>query len=275
MTPLLQVDTQKCHRDGACLAECPAGIIRFNRETGFPEPVAGTEAFCIGCGHCVTVCPHGALSHVRISPEDCIALDETLALTPAQAEQFLHARRSVRAFRKAPVEKELIARLIDTARFAPSGHNLQPVHWLVIHDSNAVAAMAGQVVDWMRHMIGEKHPLSTLLHMDRTVAAHEKGRDPILRGAPHLVVAHAVKADRTAPAACTIALAYLELAAFAHGLGGCWAGYFNTAAGLWPPLQADLALPADHAPFGAMMIGRPRFAYHQIPPRKPADVTWI
>jgi nitroreductase/NAD-dependent dihydropyrimidine dehydrogenase PreA subunit len=275
MVPLLQVDTEKCQRDGACLAECPAGIIRFNRDTGFPEPVSAAEAFCIDCGHCVAVCPHGAMRHIRIAPDACRPMDANLALTAPQAEQFLSARRSVRSFRKTPLEREQIIRLIDTTRFAPSGHNLQPVHWRVIYDGSAVAAMTVHVVDWMRHLIAEKNPLAALLHMDRTVAAHERGRDPILRGAPHLVVAHAAKADRSAPPACTIALAYLELAAFSNGLGACWAGYFNTAAGLWPPLQAELALPADHAPFGAMMLGRPRFAYHRIPPRKPVAITWV
>ena len=144
----------------------------------------------------------------------------------------------------------------------------------MVYDTAVVARMAGQVVDWMRGQIAEKTPLAALLNMDRAVAAFEAGRDPILRRAPHLVVAHAPKADRTAPAACTIALAYLELAAFAHGLGACWAGYFNLAAGLWPPLQENLALPADHASFGALMVGRPRFAFHRIPPRTPARITW-
>jgi nitroreductase/NAD-dependent dihydropyrimidine dehydrogenase PreA subunit len=274
MSALLRVDTQKCQRDGACLAECPAGIIRFGKADGFPEPVPGAEAFCIHCGHCVAVCPHGALSHVRITPADCAPIEETLIPTPPQVEQFLRARRSVRAFARQPLDREQIVRLIDTARFAPSGHNLQPVHWRVIYDRAAVAVMAGHVVDWMRHLIAVNNPLAALLHMERAVAAHERGREPILRGAPHLVVAHAPKVDRTAPPACTIALAYLELAASTHGLGACWAGYFNTAAGLWPPLQAALALPAEHASFGALMLGRPRFVYHRIPPRNPARVTW-
>ena len=274
MSQWLVVDHDKCQRDGACVAECPAGIIRFDRQTGYPEPVPGAEAFCIGCGHCVAVCPHGAVDHAQIAAEACLPIDECQLVRPEQAEQLLRSRRSVRSFRKAVLDRDLIARLIETARFAPSGHNLQPVHWRVVYDATAVARMAAQVVDWMRGQIAEKTPLAALLNMDRAVAAFEAGRDPILRGAPHLVVAHAAKADRTAPAACTIALAYLELAACAHGLGACWAGYFNLAAGLWPPLQENLALPADHAPFGALMVGRPRFAFHRIPPRTPARITW-
>jgi hypothetical protein len=46
------------------------------------------------------------------------------------------------------------------------------------------------------------------MHMDRVVAAWEAGKDRIFWGAPHVVVAHAPKDERTAPAACTIALTY-------------------------------------------------------------------
>ena len=49
--------------------------------------------------------------------------------------------------------------------------------------------------------------------LDRVVAAWDAGRDLICRDAPHLVVTHAPKDDLTAPCACLLALAYLELAA--------------------------------------------------------------
>ena len=77
-----------------------------------------------------------------------------------------------------------------------------------------------------------------------------------------------------AQTACVIALTYLELAASAFGLGTCWAGYFNAAATFWPPLQSALALPENHASYGAMMIGHPKFAYHRLPERKEADISW-
>ena len=76
-----------------------------------------------------------------------------------------------------------------------------------------------------------------------------------------------------APAACTIALTYLELAAPSIGLGCCWAGYFYAAATTFPPLQEALALPKNHQCFGAMMAGYPKFNYHRMPLRKYPDGT--
>ncbi len=77
-----------------------------------------------------------------------------------------------------------------------------------------------------------------------------------------------------AESACTIALAYLDLAARAHGLGACWAGYVDLAGRWYPPLRKDLGLSADHQTFGAMLIGFPKFEYYRIPLRKEANIRW-
>ncbi len=271
---LLNVDPEKCNRDGICIEVCPAGIIEFKEKDSFPTLIDGGELFCISCGHCVAVCPHGAMSHKIMKSMDCPPVKKELFLTPEQMEQFLRYRRSIRAYKDKTVEKALLTRLIDIARYAPSGHNLQPVNWLVIYDSDDVQKLAGLVADWMRHLIKEESPLAATMHLDRVVSAWEDGRDRICRNAPHLIVAHAHKEDRTAPAACTIALTYLELASVPLGFGACWAGYFNAAANFWPPLQKALKLPKDHIPFGAMMVGYPKFRYHRLPLRKEPRVTW-
>jgi len=77
-----------------------------------------------------------------------------------------------------------------------------------------------------------------------------------------------------APTTCTIALATLELASTAMGLGCCWAGYFNAAATTFPPMLEALALPSGHQSFGAMMVGYPKFTYHRLPTRKMPNITW-
>jgi len=95
-----------------------------------------------------------------------------------------------------------------------------------------------------------------------------------VRGAPHVVVAHARRDDSTALSACTIALTHFELIAKAHGLGPTWAGFFNAAAGMYPPMQQALALPDGHQALGAMLLGWPKYDYKRIPPREPARITW-
>lgn len=270
---LFEVVHKTCNQDGICAAVCPAGIIDFQKG-GYPTPHPAAEAVCIRCGHCVAVCPTGSFSHRDMPVAECPPVRKGLHLSAEQCEHFLRSRRSVRVYKKKPVPRDDLARLIEIARYAPSGHNSQCAEWLVLSSGDELRKLAGIVIDWMRWMIGNMPELASSMHMDRVVNRWEDGKDIILRDAPVVIVAHAEKENRTAPSTCTIALTYLELAATGMGLGCCWAGYFNAAAVTFPPMTAALSLPQGHQCFGAMMVGYPKFKYHRLPARRKPVVTW-
>jgi nitroreductase/NAD-dependent dihydropyrimidine dehydrogenase PreA subunit len=271
---LITADQEKCERDGICAEVCPAGIIEFKDKDSFPTLVHGGDKLCIRCGHCVAVCPHGAMSHAIMKPEACPPVREDWLFGPEQVEHFLRYRRSIRNYKKKQVEQKVLTKLINVARFAPSGHNRQPVKWLVINKRDEVQRMAGFVIDWMRYLIKEDSPLVGAMNLNRVVGFWERGYDPICRNAPHVIVAHAHQDDVTAPTACNIALTYLELAAPSFDLGACWAGYFNAGATFWPPMQKELKMPEDNISFGAMMVGYPKFKYQRLPLRKDAQIIF-
>lgn len=270
----LTIDRDRCNHCGFCVIDCPMQILEFQGGDKLPAYVADSEELCIDCGHCLAVCPEAALSLSGVSPDQCRPIDPDLELTPEAVAQFLQSRRSIRAFKRQPVERELLERAFDIARWAPSGHNTQPVNWLVISGPEKIHHLAELTADWMRWVIDKQTQLAEQLHLDRVIEVWESGHDRILRRAPHLAVAHAPKDERSAPPACNIALAYLELAAFGLGLGACWAGYFNAAANFFPPMVDELALPEGHVPFGALMLGHPKVKYHRLPPRREARITW-
>jgi len=271
---LFVVDEEKCIRDGICVETCPAGLIALKNHARVPVPLEGAEELCINCGHCVAVCPTGAISLSTMKPEECPPIKKGWLLSPEQAEHFLRSRRSIRTYTEKAVDREALSKLIQLASYAPSGHNSQPIHWLVIYDSDEVQRLAGLVIDWMRNLINEQPALSASLHFDRLVVAWDAGKDRICRNAPHVVITHSPKDLYAAPSACTIALAYLELAAPSFGLGACWAGYLNLAANLWQPLKDSLKLPDGHESFGAMMIGYPKYKYQRMPLRNQAKISW-
>ena len=67
--------------------------------------------------------------------------------------EAVKSRHSVRAFLDQPVEKQTIEWLLDTARWAPSGGNLQPWH---------VYVLAGDKLEQLKGLIAAKipqHPL--------------------------------------------------------------------------------------------------------------------
>ncbi len=262
---LIRVDKKKCQKDGVCIAACPIALLAWG-DDGFPAPVSGAENFCASCGHCVTICPRGAMENAKIQSRDCVDIDDALSVSADAGEQFLKARRSVRIFKKEPVARRTLNRLLDIVRYAPTAVNLQPVNWIIVEDPKKTRALAGTAIEWMR-----KRNLYPIF-----IEAWDKhGRDMLLRGAPHIAAAHA-RSDALHPVEdCAIALTYMMLAAEALGLGACWAGAFNTAVKDSPTLAKALSVPSGHTVAGTMMLGVPKYRHRQIPPRNDTKARWI
>jgi len=171
------------------------------------------------------------------------------------------------------VEQDILMRLLDIARFAPSASNSQAVRWVIVYEPDEVRRLAGLAIDWMRAGLPAQPPAAQR-NSRRFITAWDAGLDMVCRGAPHLVIAGAPASYPWAATDCAIALTYLDLAATSFELGACWAGILTNAARQWPPLQEALALPEDHIVGGAMMIGYPRYRYYRLPSRNEAQVMW-
>ena len=271
---LLIVDESKCKQDGFCARDCPGAIIRLKDKESYPELVPGGEQSCLTGGHCVAICPHGAMSHTKVPIEDCAPIQKEIAINESQVVQFLRSRRSIRLYKDKPIEKQKIQRLIEIARYAPTGSNTQLVEWRVFAGREKVKQLAKLAADWARAML-EKDPRAVKNpYIPGIVAAWDAGYDAVLRGAPAMLVASAPKEDRNGTVNLTLALSYLELAAPSMGLGACWAGLMQGALLGWPPLQKAIGLPEDHSHYYPIMLGYPKAKYFRLPQRKPPKITW-
>ena len=272
--PIFTIDQKKCKRDGICAAECPGKVIAQPTRKDYPSPTPDAEEFCIDCGHCVAVCPHGALSLATMPLDACPVIDKELAPDGETVRQFLKARRSIRCFKEKQAPRRVIQDLIDTARYAPTGSNRQPVHWTVIQNPDDVHQLAALTIDFVRLMLPLAGDDLSARRFKRIVEVWETGVDRILRKAPHLVIVSSGPDIAYPEADCATALAYLELYANARGLGTCWAGYFTTAANAHKPVMEKIALPEGHRCQGAVMLGYPKYSYTRIPARKEAQISW-
>lgn len=272
---LFRVDPDKCVACDHCVQECPVRIVGRKPDAKVPTPHPLLKDWCIDCGHCVAVCPQSALSLHNLTPEQCPTVEESLLVSAESFEHFSRARRSIRAFQDKPVAREQLTRLIDIARYAPTGSNRQTPQWIVVQSPEKVKELSGMVIDWMRYMLTEKPEMAALMGMEAMIMRWEAGDDPICRKAPHLIIAHAPRNIGTPAADAHIALGYLELAAFSHGLGGCWAGYLDTAINSWPPLKEAFALPEENRSFGVMLLGHPKYKYYRLPTRNEPHVEWL
>ena len=271
---LLNIDRDKCKKDGICAAECPMAIIQMDHGEGYPRLMPGTEEVCLRCGHCVAVCPHGALQHASIPTDRCPSIREDLTINREQTVQFLRSRRSVRLYKDKPVEQEKIQELIEIARYAPTAGNRQVVNWRVVTDQNKIHQLAELTVGWMRFIMEKGPEAARAPYFPAIVAAWDNGMDKVLRNAPALVVAHAPKEAASGMVDLTLALSYLELAAPSMGLGTCWAGLLQGALVYVPEVKKALGLPENHPHHFPMMLGYAKPRYYRLPERKPPKIVW-
>src|SRR3990172_10166471 len=120
--PRISIDENTCARCHACVELCPAGI--FSGAEGEVPAASGME-HCIGCGHCVSVCPTDSILHPGFPEGEIHGIDESRMPGYGQFMELARSRRSVRKLTDEPVSKEDIERIIEAARYAPTALNCQ------------------------------------------------------------------------------------------------------------------------------------------------------
>jgi len=268
---LLSVNREKCTKCSACVEVCPSCIIQMNDE--FPQLISDQD--CISCGHCVAVCPTKALDHPLAPLAAQVPIKKDLILQPNMAIQFLRSRRSIRCYKKKPLSKERLFQLLDIARFAPTSANIQGISYLVISNAEKLANMANATIEWMEQEVknGSLFTNSYKNYIDN----FRCGKDTVLRGAPHLIVAISPKSYSTANRENSrFTLEYVELLAPVLGIGTCWAGLVQHCAfSKYRPLLEIIDLPEDKVVVGAILAGSPKYSYHRLVDRNPLDVSWL
>ncbi|MBR1709510.1 MAG: nitroreductase [Clostridia bacterium] len=184
-------------------------------------------------------------------------------------------RRSTRQMRPDVPERELICKVIEAGRYAPSGSNSQSTHFLVITKPDVLDSLAVLVRKAFARMeIGEDAYIS----LRHSVAASRKGDYVFHYNAPVLIVTANKKGYGNAIADSACALQNMMLAAHAQGLGSCWINQLH-----WLDEESTirsflepLGLGTDETITGGLILG-----YRQnSEPAKPLSrtgnpVTWI
>lgn len=268
---LISFDMEKCTTCGICSMICPLNIIMPGEE-GNPSLPVEYESFCSRCGHCEAICPSSAITvnYQVFPPEDDIA--DIGQINSGMLTKYVQSRRSIRAFKNKPVEKEKITSIFEAVRFAPSGMNAQPVKWLVVTDSAKIKKFANLTIDWMRIMDekGSDHPLRPIF--STLIALADAGFDPICRDAPSLVYAYTENAI-VGHIDSIIALTIFDLMAPSFGLGACWAGLLHIAAVEYQPLKEAIGIPDCILQY-PILFGYPKYKYRKIPGKNKANIIW-
>ena len=268
---LLTVDRSRCVQCGLCVFVCPRGLIQI--ENGWPS--LPTPQLCIACGHCVAVCPSSALDHEcaplagQLPLPDCCRPDSESTLF------FLRSRRSIRCFDSKPVSRDLLRRLLEAARFAPSGGNSQGISYRVIDSLPHLRQLTANTIAWMEEP-AQALSVKSPVYAQYVAMYRQGGCDSILRDAPALILGTAAKTFARGRENTLLALEYAELYASTLGLGTCWAGLLEDAAFAgYPPLLETLRLPDEKQLTAALMVGFSKINFQRLVDRQPLDITFV
>lgn len=254
------VNDERCIRCGACVRDCPTGIIE-QQGRALPRIVPENEENCLQCQHCLAVCPKGAVSIFGKNPDDSQALSARTFPALDVMARFVRGRRSVRQYRDENVDPALIRQLLATLANVPTGVNRRGLTFSVIDDKAIMQRFRerSQTASLAAHAAGRIPERFAYLGniIERT---RETGQDIILRGAPHALV---VSAPPDAPCGyedVILALAYFEMLAQSAGLGTVWCGLMKLTLAALPDLKTVIGLPPDHL-YYCMLFGYPAIRY--------------
>jgi len=210
---------------------------------------------------------------LRPGEEDLFWLGTAEALEMGRRQAQL-LRRSVRRFSDEPVEPELVEAAVAEALTAPAPHHTRPVRFVWLQTPSTRTRLLDRMKDkWRTDLAGDGRPTDAI---ERRVA-----RGQILYDAPDVVIpvlvpdgAHSYPDAARTDAEHTMftvavgaAVQALLVALAVRGLGSCWIGSTIFAADL---VRAELELPADWEPLGAIAIGYPA---EPAGPRDPSAVA--
>ena len=135
------------------------------------------------------------------------------------AMEAIFTRRSTRRMKPELPPKELIDKVIEAGRMAPSGSNSQTTHMIVITNKEVLSKLAAVVQDAFAAM--EVGP-DAYVSLRNSVSAAKKGNYVFHYGAPVLIVTANKKGYGNAIADSACALENMMIAANALDLGSCW-----------------------------------------------------
>ena len=255
-----KVDEALCTRCDLCVQDCPVRIIE-RRDEACPSIIEEEAGDCMGCQHCLAICPVGAISILGRDPENSLPLAPEHLPGLDAMERLVRGRRSVRHYRDENVDPALLERLLAALANAPTGVNRQELTFRVIDDREVMARFRDKAMRELREASEAGEVPEQFSAVKRFVEAYyEEGRDLVFRGAPHMLI---VTAPPDAPCPqedVVLALAYFELLAHTAGLGTVWCGLVSLVLAAQPHLKADLGIPADHV-YYQILFGNPSIQY--------------
>ena len=192
------------------------------------------------------------------------------------AIEAILTRRSTRRFAPEPPSRELVGRVVEAGRYAPSGQNNQTTHLIVVSDATVLDELAVLVRTEFAQM--DEGP-DTYASLRNSIAASKKGNYVFHYNAPVLVIAANKTGYGNALTDTACVLENMMIASNALDLGACWINQLH-----WlddnervRDCLRGLGLADDETVTGGLALGLPETGEPARTPlaRTGNPVTWV
>jgi nitroreductase len=234
-----------------------------------------------------------AISHKGILPDSHPRPWAGAAFSPEALELLFRERRSIRVYEKEPIPDEILERILDAGRYAPTGSNSQNVSYVALKSPEEIDRLRSMTAEFYAKLFARiQGPLGTLFFrlfagrrlleslkdslpkVEHARKLMEQGKDCLFYHAPVVVVAHAESWDTCSSFNCSVGLYQCSLVAHTLGIGCCFNGYLVSAINNDRKIKRWLAIPRDHRCYAAMTVGVQKLRYPRLVKRDPPKITW-
>lgn len=187
-------------------------------------------------------------------------------------------RRSTRKYLDKEVSQELLGKIIETGKYAPSGGNSQSNHFLVIQNKQIIDHLVKMVERAFSQMEITENMYRSL---QNSINLSKKGGYVFCYNAPVLIIVANKKDYGNNQADCALALENMMLEANELDLGSCYINqlkWLNENQKILSYLQS-LGMNEDERVYGSLIVGYPDTndgkPLRKVLPRKGNEVKWL
>lgn len=181
----------------------------------------------------------------------------------------IKTRRSIRNYLNKPVPEEVIRRIIDAGRYAPSGFNFQPWRFVVIESKEMLEKLSDFAKPVLLEKLAGRTDALAVSYMERL----EDRNYNLFYNAPALVLVLGRKNNPLSDYDCTLCGGNIIHAAHSLGIGSCWVGNAGVIQQS-EELMAELKIPVNYKIVAPIVLGYPRDTPPPPEKREPS-ISWV
>jgi nitroreductase len=240
--------------------------------------------YCSTCSQCIAICPEQALSWNDIPP---VSFEKTNYPGPAQIDELLGERRTIRDFKKDRIDRELLQKIVSYAGYAPT-HNFN-LRAIVIDDPEIIQKIDStiflyvkrlhrfvykpKIIHWLVRIFAPKIEFEYLKAKPKLEKSIERGR--AFRTVPAALVL--IVGEKRIPLSlesAQYALYNIDLYAQTCGLGCRNMVGNQMILNRSRSLRKLLKIRKDEKIFGTIALGSPAVTYENKVVGKQIPVQW-